>query len=258
MDKFIVTVVPDEASAYAFVSSLQALDVAGQIELYTIEVVTKDEKGRLARKTRDDQRGLGTLVGASVGALLGLLAGPVGAAVGAGAGGAAGFASETAYLGVSAEFLAEVARSIAPGGYAVFVEAYEDWSYPIDEAARTAGGRVLRQPVGDVVTAQIKAENDAGREEMARLDGEIASANEKAKAQLEAERDRAKAQHEENVARAKKRWEELQKTWSAKIASAKEKADKAPSDAKRRHQAIARKLSRFAEEQQASIKELFS
>ncbi len=154
MDKFIVTVVPSEAASYAFLSSLQNLDTQGSIELYATEVLTKEPDGKLAQRSSEDTRGLATAVGTSVGALLGLLAGPVGFAVGAVAGGASGFASETAYSGVSGEFISNVGRSLAPGEYAVFAEAYEDWTFPVDEAARAAGGRVFRQATGEVIKAQ--------------------------------------------------------------------------------------------------------
>lgn len=258
MDKFIVAVVPDERAAFTFLSSLQSLDANGAIELYATEVLTKDTNGQLVQKAADNQRGLGTIVGSSVGALLGLFGGPVGLAVGAVAGGAAGFASETAYSGVSGEFVGGVTRSLQPGAYAVFVEAYEDWTFPVDDAAHAVGGQVVRQATGDVVKAQMKAEDDAAREEMAQLDAEIGRSSGEAKAKLEARRDEMKAQHEKRVAERKRQSAEMEKRMDARIDAIQKKADKASSDAKSRHQAIAQKLSNFAKREKAALKQLFS
>jgi uncharacterized membrane protein len=258
MDKLIVTLVPNEAAAYAFLSSLEDLDLQASIELNATEVITKAPDGQLVRKAVNDQRGLGTVVGASVGGLLGMLAGPVGLAVGAVAGGASGFAGETVYSGVSGEFISGVSRSLAPGGYAVFAEADEDWTFPIDEAARNAGGKVFRQGTWDVVKAQMKAEDDAAAEELARLDAEIARSAGEAKAKLEAKREEAKAAQAERAKRRKVRSEEIQKKWDARVAAVQEKAEKASSDAKVRHQATAQKLSKFVQQEKAALKELFS
>lgn len=259
MDRFIAAVFPNEASAYAFLSSLKDLDLQGSIELYATDVVSRDKSGQLVRVTSEDaQRGLGTVAGSMLGALIGMFAGPVGLAVGAVAGAGAGFASETAYSGVTGEFISSVSRSLVPGAYAVFAEAYEDWTFPVDDAAREAGGRVQRQATGEVVKAQMKADDEAGREEMARIEAGIGRAQGEAKAKLEAKRDEAKAKHATLTQQRKQRSEEIQKAWDAKIASIKQKADKASSEAKSRHQANAQKLSTFVQREKAALKQMFS
>jgi uncharacterized membrane protein len=258
MDKFIVAVLPNEAAAYSVRAALEDLDTQGSIELYATEVIAKKADGQLVRVTSTEERGLGTIVGTSVGGLLGLLGGPVGLVVGAVAGGASGFATETAYSGVTGEFIANVGRSIAPGSYAVFAEAWEDWTFPVDDVVQNAGGRVVRQPIGDVVRAQMKAENDAGREEVAQLEAAIATSQGDSKAKLEAKRDEAKARHAERAAQLKQKSDDIQKNWDAKIASVQQKADKSSSDAKRRHQAIAQKLSSFVSQEKAALKQMFS
>lgn len=258
MDKFIVGAFPNERSAYAFLTSLQDLDLNGSIELFATEVITKDQSGQLIQKASDNQQGLGTVVGSSVGALLGLLGGPVGGAVGAVAGGAAGLAGESAYSGVSGEFLSNATRSLAPGRYAVFAEAYEDWTFPIDDAARAQGGQVHRQATGDVVKAQMKAEDDAARDEMAQLDAEIARSSGEAKAKLESQRGEAKAKYARRSEQQKQRLEQMQKTWDAKVASVQQKAEKAASDAKSRHQAVAQKMSNYVKREKESLKQMFS
>ena len=258
MEKLIVAFVPDETSAYAFLRSLEELDLEGYIELSATEVITKAPDGQLVQKAVNDERGLGAVVGAALGGLLGMLAGPAGLAVGAVAGGASGLAGEMAHSGVSGEFISSVTRSLAPGAYAVFAEADEDWTFPVDEAARRAGGQVFRQATWDVVKAQMKAENDAAAEELDRLDAEIARSEGEAKAKLEAKRVQAKARQAEWAKRRKLEQEELQRKWDARVAAVREKADKASSDARARHQATAQKLSKFIQQEKAALKELFS
>ncbi len=258
MDKLIAAVVPDEAAAYAYLASLESLDLQGSIELSATEVITKAPDGTLVRKAVNDQRGLGTIVGAAFGGLVGMLAGPAGLAVGTAAGAATGLAGETVHSGVSGEFIGSVSRSLAPGAYAVFAEAEEDWTFPVDEAARNARGQVFRQTTWEAAKAQMKAEDDAAAEELARFDAEIARSDGEAKAKLVAKRDEAKARHAESAKRRKARIEEIQRKWDAKVAVLQEKADKASSDAKARHQATAQNVSSFVRKEKAALKELLS
>jgi uncharacterized membrane protein len=256
MDKLIVAVVKDEASAYELLSSLEALDGAGEIEIFGSRVVEKNQEGRLVEKKQGDLSGLGTLVGVAVGSLLGLMAGPVGFAVGAVAGGAAAFAGETAYSGVTGEFVVQVSQSMPPGSFAVVMEAWEDWTYPVDEVARRLGARVVRQPIGDVVKAQMKAEEDAGSAELARLENEVARAQDDSRSKLEAELARARQQHAERRDRREARQKEVQSEWAARLASIHQKAKASSSEAQRRHQAHLEEVSVFAAGQEPPTKTL--
>lgn len=258
MDKIIVALVPDEVAAYALLQSLQDLDAQGSLELSATEVIARAPDGKLVRKAVEDQGGLGTLVGATVGGLIGLLAGPAGAAVGAATGATGGLAGELAYSGISADFIDKVSRALAPGAYAVVAEVDEDWTFPLDEAARAARAQVFRQATWDVAKAQMKAEDDAADEELARLDAEIARSEGDARAQLEAKREEARTRRAAWDKRRKAQTDEIQKKWDAKVAAIREKADKASSDAKARHQAAAQKLSNFVKQEKAALKELFS
>jgi len=258
MDKFVVAVVPNEKAASELLQTMDRLDEDGRIELFATSVVTREQDGRMVTKTTDDRRGLGALAATAFGALLGLFAGPVGVGVGAAAGAAAGIASETAYSGVTGEYLQEVTQALKPGAYAIFAEVDEDWSFPLDEAAGALGGQVFRQPIGDTIKAQIKAENEAAREDMEQLDAEIARASGEAKAKLEARREAAKAAHAEHAERRRARMEQIQNDLDAKLATVQEKARRSADAAKARHEAHARKLSTFVAQEKEAFRQLFA
>jgi len=258
MDKFIVTVVPSERAAFDLLQVFDQLDMDGRIEVYGTSVVTRGQDGRIVTKTEDEKRGLGTLLASALGALVGLFGGPVGAGVGAVAGAAAGTAGEVAYSGVAGDYLRTVTSALAPGAYAVFAEVDEDWTFPIDEAARAVGGQVYRQAIGDVVKAQMKAEDDAAREEMEELDAEIARATGEAKAKLEAQREAVKAALAKHAEERRALSERIQKDLDAKLDAVEEKVRRTEDAAKARHEAHAKKLSRFIAQEKEAFKQLFA
>jgi len=258
MDKFVVTVVKSESDAYQLLKKLDQLDTDGLIELHAACVVRKEQDGRMTVVKTDDQHGLATVVAAALGAFLGLLAGPTGVAVGAVAGGGAGFAGETAYSGITGEYLDTVSRAIAPGAFAVFAEIDEKWTLPIDDAASALGAGVFRQAVGDVIRAEMKAADDAAREELAQLEAEITRATGEMKGKLEAKRDAAKAAYERYAEKRRAKIEQIQKSWDAKLASVQEKARRAKDVAKVRHEEHARKLATFVAQQKESYRQLFA
>lgn len=257
MDKFIVTAVPSERDAYDLLKSFDQLDADGLIEIHAVCVVRRDEDGRVVAFS-DDQHGLATAVAALLGAFLGLLAGPAGIAVGAVAGGAAGFAGETAYAGITGEYLDAVSRALTPGTWAVCAEVDEDWTMPIDDSASAVGGRVFRQPLGDAIRAEMKAEDDAAREELAQMDAEIEHAQGEAKAKLEAKREAMKAAYERRADQRKAKAEEIKKSWDAKLAAVQEKVHRTKDAAKARHEEHVRKLEKFVAQQKQAYRELFA
>jgi uncharacterized membrane protein len=258
MDKEIVVVVPSEVAAYEVVKALKALDDEGSIELYSSTVIVKSAAGTVNIK---DSRHLhvpwGTALGVSSGALIGLLAGPVGAAVGAAIGGAAGLGGDLAYSGFVGDFVQEVGSKLQPGSHAVVASVWEDWAVPVDVAASSVGGIVLRQATDDVVLAQMRAEMQALKDEQAHLEAEIERATGEAKAKLEAKRADLRAKQVMQRQRLQARAKQLQDGWEAKLASIKEKTAAAKAEAKTRHQQHMDKLSRFASMQKESFRELF-
>jgi len=259
MDKEIVIVVPSETSAYEVVKALKALDDEGSIELYSSTVLVKSRDGAMSIKdTRHLHGGWGTLLGLSTGALIGLLGGPVGVAVGAAVGGAAGLGGDLAYSGFAGDFVKDVAARLQPGNYAVCASVWEDWTVPVDVAVAPFGAVVSRQGTDDVVMAQIRGDMNALKEEQAHVEAEIARATGEAKAKLEVRRNELRAKQAAQRERLQKRVNKLQESWDAKIASVKQKAAEGKAAAKARHEQHVEKLSRFAAEQKASFRELFS
>jgi uncharacterized membrane protein len=259
MDKEIVIIVSTEASAYEVVRALRALDDEGSIELYSSIVVEKSSDGTLqVKETRDDRGPFGAVLGLSTGALVGLIGGPVGAAVGAVVGAAAGLGRDIAYSGFQGDFVHDVSSRLEPGTYAVCASVLEDWTEPVDVSIRPFGGTILRQSTEDLVVAQIRAEMQALREEMAHVEAEIARSRDEARTKLVQKREELRVKQKAQRDRLEKRARALQANWDAKIASIGEKARAARADARARHEHHMQQLGRFADLQKQSFHELFS
>src|SRR5262245_56636539 len=176
MDKALVIIVSNEVAAYDVVKALQNLDDEGSIELYASTVVTKSRDGSISVK---DDRGdvpWGTALGHTTGALIGLLGGPAGAAIGAAVGGTVGLGSDLAYTGFSGDFVYDVGTNLKPGGFAVIASAWEVWTVPVDTAVAPYGGIVMRQAIDDVAAAQLRADQQALKDEWAHFEAEVAQA----------------------------------------------------------------------------------
>jgi uncharacterized membrane protein len=258
MNKELVIVVATEEAASRVAVALEALDVAGSIELYSSTIVAKSRDGKL--EVENVHRHAGpwrTLLGLSSGALVGLLGGPVGAAVGAAIGGAAGLGGDLAVHGFTGDFVAEVAKRLEPGKYAVCATVWEDWAEDVDGAVAPFGAVVFRVATDDVVVARIAAEMQAMKEEQDQLAAEIQSATGDAKKKIEARRDELRAKHDAERERLQARAEKLQARWKAELASIDAKMSKARAEAKARHQRHRDKLSSFTERERESLRIVF-
>ena len=259
MDKELVIIVPSEGAAYSVLTALEALDDDGSIELYGATVVVRTPDGRIDIKDARGNRGpWGTAIGTSLGALVGLLGGPVGVAVGAALGAGVGVATDLAYTGFPGDFVHDVSKTLANGSYAVLASVWEDWMIPVDFAVAPYGATVLRQSTDDVSAAQLKAEDQALRNEWASFEAAVASAKGDAKAELEAHRSKLRAKQQASRVKMKARVTAMQNSWNAKISSIQDKAKRATADARTRHQHHHDKLAKFAAEQKASFDELFT
>jgi uncharacterized membrane protein len=259
MDKEIVIIVPNQQTAYEVVRTLKALDDEGSIELYLANVITKTETGvERVEESRHMHAPLSTVLGATAGALIGFLGGPAGAAIGAAIGGSFGLAGDLAYTGIASDFVYDVAKTLPVGGCAVIASVWEDWTVPVDVAMQPYGGVVLRQMTDDVVIAQIRADMQALKDEEAHLEAEIAKASGEAKAKLVAQRDALRAKQTAQRERLRARANKLEAEWNARIESIKQKNKAAKAEAKQRHELHAQKLSRFADLQKQSFRELFA
>jgi uncharacterized membrane protein len=259
MDKNLVIVVPNEVNAYEVVKALQALDDRGSIELYASTVVMKSPDSQLSVKDSHEIDGAwAALLGMSTGALVGLLAGPVGMAAGAAIGAATGVGAELTYTGFSGDFIQAVAAQLQPGSWAVCASLWEDWTVPVDVAIQPYGAVVFRQATDDDVVAQMKADWQTTKDDLAHLEAELAHTAGEEKAKLEAKRDELRKKQAALRKKLQERAQKLQDGYNAQIAAIKAKAEKARTNAKRRHEGRVEKLTRFAAEQKQAFHELFS
>ena len=259
MDKEIVVIVPTEAAAYQALTALDALDSDGSLELYASTVVGKRTDGTIEVKDSRDQRGpWGTVIGLTGGALIGLLAGPAGAAAGGAIGATVGIGGDLTYSGFSGDFVYDVSEKLQPGTFAVVASISEDWTMPLDLAMAPLGATVLRQATDEVVAAQLKADDQALKDEWAHFEAEVAGAKGEAKAKLEAKREALRARQAASRERMHARATALQNRWDAMKSSIESKVSSAKAEAKARHTRHHDKLARFAEAQRASFKEMFA
>jgi uncharacterized membrane protein len=88
------------------------------------------------------------------------LGGPIGLAIGASIGGLAGLIFDLAKAGVSANFLEEASRSLAPGKAALLAEIDETVEAPVDIKLVKLGGHVSRRSRSEFVEDQMLDELD--------------------------------------------------------------------------------------------------
>jgi uncharacterized membrane protein len=231
-DKIVVAIFDDERKAYQGSKALNDLDAKGSITLYASAVIAKDANGKVTVKQTADEGPLGTGVGLFTGSLIGLLGGPAGVAVGALTGTAGGLLYDLASLGVGDDFLDEVGRQLKPGKAAVVAEIWEEWEMPLDISMEAVGGNVLRRTRGEIVDAQTERDVASLKAEVADLKAEFASADEEARAKLQAKIDTAKMKLTAAQGRAKAAAEATTREMDAKIGALKEHAAKAKGDAK--------------------------
>lgn len=226
MDKMLVVVFDGEARAYEGLRALEQLDADGSITLYASAVIAKDDKKNIGVRQVADPGPLGATVGLFTGSLLGLLGGPVGFAVAAGTGMVSGVLFDLARSGVSAEFLGEAGEELEPGMVAIVAEIGEDWVTPVDSRLEALGGKIFRRARQEVVDAQIEAEIQADREEVAALKAEISRASAARKAKVEAKLAQAKAKLQAAQERAKSSIDAITKEGEAKLELLHERAQK--------------------------------
>ena len=231
MDKMLVVVFNDEDRAYEGLRALKALEAEGTIALYATAVIAKEDKNISVRQAADEGP-LGTAVGLFTGSLLGMFAGPVGFAIAAGTGTMGGVLFDMARSGVSAEFLAEAGEQLEAGMVAVVAEISEQWMLPVDSRMESLGGKVFRQARQAVVDAQIEAEVQAAKDEVAALKAEAARASAAHKAKVEARLAKAKAKLQAAQGKAKSSIDAVTNEGAAKVALLREKAAKSAGETK--------------------------
>ena len=262
MSKYIVCVFDDKKSAYQGAQALRELDDEGSIAVYEGAIISKDENGTVRVEDADEQGPIGTLTGTLVGGLIGLLGGPVGVAVGVFAGSWGGLAADMYNLGVSEEFLDDVATVLTPGKYAAVAEIEEGWTVPLDTRMEAVGGTVFRRWHIDVEDEQIDRDIQASQRELEELREEWKQASGEAKdklkekvlaieAKLQALDDNTEAQAEELMKQNDAKLEKLNQQIAKASGDFKAKLEKARSEIKASYEKRSEKLkqaSRLAKE----------
>lgn len=172
MNRMIVVVFDNEASAEAATRALRHLDDEGDITLYALGVIAKDLDGTVKVKKTPVSFALGAGTGLAVGGLIGLLGGPLGVVVGAATGSLLGTVRDYWVAGVALDFVEEASNFLQPGKTAVVAEVEEEWATPIDAAMRALGGVVIRRARIDALQAQFDADIVAVKTEIAQLEAE--------------------------------------------------------------------------------------
>ena len=171
--------------AFEGLTALKDLHRDGDITLYASTVIAKDAAGVVATRQEADRGPVGTLVGIVTGGLVGLLGGPVGVAVGAYVGGFGGLMYDLFKVGISGDFIDEVAASLTPGKAAVIADIDETWVTPIDTRLGALGGTTFRHIQGEVIDAELTRETDAARAELEQLGAEVRETSGEARANVE-------------------------------------------------------------------------
>jgi uncharacterized membrane protein len=249
----IVAVFDSEKQAYEGGRALKGMHDEGSIVLYAMAIVAKDRSGKLDIKQAADQGPVGTVLGMATGGLIGLLGGPLGVALGAMAGTLGGSLSDLANVGVGADFLEEVAKSITAGKAAVVAEVEEQWVIPVDSRMEGLGGTVFRRSRRDVLDAQIQRDVIALDAEIDELNAELKDATGRAKAQLQAKVDAARQRLESLRNQARARAQSLKKETDAKIQWLKDRAAIAHGEIKAQWESRAAELSADYDERSSKL-----
>src|SRR5580658_5897495 len=108
MTNLIIAAFKEEAEAIEASQKLNELESIGDITIYEMVVIKKNEDGQTAVLQADTDEGVRTLSGMAVGTLIGALAGPVGVVVGMFTGTLAGMAAEEDHYGFTEDFTSKV------------------------------------------------------------------------------------------------------------------------------------------------------
>ena len=254
MSKFIVTVFDNEKASYEGSRALQELHNEGNIVVYAEAVISKDENGEVQIKDGADEGPIGTATGMLIGGLIGAFGGPAGMAAGMAAGSMSGWMVDLYNLGVSTDFLDEVASALTPGKYAVVAEVGEGWTAPLDTRMEELGGTVFRRWRIDVEDEQIERDIEATNRELDELEEEwsnaVGEAKEKLKVKVDATRDKLQALND----KADEKMTSLKNEADAKLKKLDEQIAKATGDLKTKFEKQRNELKADYEQRMAKLK----
>lgn len=147
MENIIFTTLPTESKALALVSQLGELETLGDIIIYNVAVLQKEEGDRFRLVS---QQGASPAdlpaTGAITGTLIGALAGPLGMGIGALLGMMTGSVDEDQQEGLQDHIVREKVAGMHTGEYAVILDVEEDDPVILDSYLKDAGA-YTRTPV---------------------------------------------------------------------------------------------------------------
>ena len=219
MNKILVSVFPDDTSAYEGINALKDLHNQGDITLYASTVIAKNADGTFSTRDAADRGPLGMLVGMVGGGLIGLLGGPVGAIAGAYVGSFGGLIYDMFQYGMDVDFVNEVGSSLEPGTVAIIADVDEAWITPIETRLAPLGARTFRRVPGDWVDEQLNREAEIASAELAQLNAELRDSAAEARATIQKRIDEQTKKLKDLSVRIDRRVDESEKEFQARLAT---------------------------------------
>jgi uncharacterized membrane protein len=206
MTNLIIATFKEEAEAIEASRKLHELESIGDITIYEMVLVKKNEDGVSQVSQADTTEGLTTLSGMTIGTLIGALAGPVGLVAGMFTGTLAGAAMEADNYGFAEDFISDAADQLQPGMVSLVAEIEEDEPVFIDSSLAPLGATLTRSDVDYAFTKYSDEEIDE-------LDEEIAAA----RAKLKAAKDKEKDKIQQKIAKLKEERKERINEFKEKV-----------------------------------------
>jgi uncharacterized membrane protein len=219
MDKMLVAIFVDQNKAYDACSALKEMHAHGSLTIYSIAIVAQDRQGRMSLKPIPGEGSLGSVLTVATSGLVSLLGAPLRLAAKATAGTLSNVLMDYRNVGVSADFLDQVSKHMAPGKTAVVAEVDEDWALPVDARMESLGGVVFRRARTAVEEVQFERDIIMLRADIASLKAASTYASRDTRAQIEARIYVAQSELQALQCQAVVRGDELKREADAKIRS---------------------------------------
>jgi uncharacterized membrane protein len=152
----------DRSKAVEGLKRLKNLESRGQLAIEGLELVTRDERGRISESHLTEEPWAGRLGGGLVGVLVGILGGPIGMLLGGSAGFLVGSLADAHEVDEGDSVLADLSKTVQGDQAALLAELVEGDPAILDATMSDLGGRVLRRPV-DEVSAEVAVADEAQR-----------------------------------------------------------------------------------------------
>jgi uncharacterized membrane protein len=203
MANLIIASFHQEAAAMEASQKLHDLESIGDITIYELVILQKNETGETKVLQADTTEGATTLSGMAIGTLIGALAGPVGMAVGMLGGTLTGAAVESDDYGFAEDFIAGAADQLRPGMTAIVAEVDEDDPVFIDSSLAPLEGTVTRSNVDYEYTKYSDEEIDELDEEIADTRAKLKAAAAEKKDKFQQKIDKLKEKRKDRIAELK-------------------------------------------------------